>query len=378
MNPTEFHRKIPLVWWAGLVTLVLLAILMVGLKPGDISPPNHAGWLGDRPGLRFQKIGIAYTDSISDLIRGHILPDRAFSMEIALQAKSFSEDGFQFILLVHGGRDDGQLLIGQWRSSLIVMNGDDYNHRRKTDRITVTSPAESPQPVFVTVTVGSGGTSVYLDGQAASVKKEMHLEMPEDVNTRLLIGNSVYGKHHWEGEVYGVAVYGKTLSEEEVAVHHTGWSKNLDFSFAQGLAPVILYSLDNGGSNRAAGHAGAAHALQVPSRLKVLAPSFFYQKLSFQRISRSLYKDRDALLNFFGFIPLGLALGATLIKMGGRFESRSIPIALAAGFLVSLWIETVQAWMPARSSDLQDLILNTAGTFVGALCCRYLLFRQKL
>ena len=98
MNPTEFHKKTPLKWWAGLTALVLLVILMVGLKPGDISPPNHVEWLGDRPGLRFQKFGIAYTDSISDLIRDHISPDGAFSVEIALQAESFSEDGFQFIL----------------------------------------------------------------------------------------------------------------------------------------------------------------------------------------------------------------------------------------------------------------------------------------
>jgi VanZ family protein len=377
LNLKDIHTKLPLKWWLGLTALVVLVILVVGLKPGDFSSPNHAEWIGDRQGLRFQTSGIAYTDSISDLIHNQVLPDRSFSIEIALQAKSFSEDGFQFVLLVHGGSDNDQLLIGQWRSSLIVMNGDDYAHRRKTERITVTSATETPRPLFVTITVGDDGTGVFLDGQPVAMKKEMRIELPEGRNTRLLIGNSVYGKHPWQGEVYGLAVYGKTLSREAVAAHYAGWSNNLDFSFARGSAPVLLYRLDGSGVNLAADPAGAAHALQVPPRLKVLIPGFFYQKLNIRRFGESLFKDPDAVINFIGFIPLGLLLVATLMKIGGRLKTRSIPISLAAGFLMSLGIETVQAWMPARSSDLQDLILNTAGTWVGALCCKYLLLGRR-
>jgi VanZ family protein len=157
-----------------------------------------------------------------------------------------------------------------------------------------------------------------------------------------------------------------------VAAHYNGWTEKQNFTYATRTPPVILYNLDQNGTNRAPQVTGVSHALQVPSRMKLLLPSFFFQEWNFKKIGKSFFNNRDAILNFFGFIPLGLLLGATLIKLGGRLKTHSVFISVAIGFLVSLWIETLQAWMPARSSDMQDLFLNTAGTLVGALCCRYL------
>ncbi len=365
-------------WWVILTIVVILVILSVGLKPKDFSPPNHAEWIAGRTGLHFEKYGIAYTDSISDLIQAHISPQKAFSIEVALKAKNFSEDGFHFILLIHGGVDGSQLLIGQWRSSLIIMNGDDYEYRRKSDRITVTPVSESPETQFLTVTTGKGGTGVYLNGKLAAAKKEMRLEMPDSKNTRLLIGNSVYGNYHWEGDIYGVAVFGKALSGEEVERHYNSWTKHLNFSsFAASFDPLLLYNLEGNGMNTAVRDPDTPHSLQIPPRLKILIPSFFFQKWNILRFHRNLFKDRDAVLNFFGFIPLGLLLAATLAKRGGRLGTHCVSLPLATGFLLSLLIETVQAWMPARSSDMQDLILNTAGTLAGALLCRFLLSERR-
>lgn len=377
MNATKLHNSIPLKWWTGLTVLVLLIILIVGLRPKIVSPHNHAKWITDRTGLRFEKYGIAYTDSISNLIRTDIIPRNSFSIEFAIKAKDFSEEGFHFILLLHGGRDIDQLLIGQWRSSLIVMNGDDYEHSRKTPRLTVTSSDELPETQFLTVTTGSDGTRIYLDGRLAAAKKDMRLELPKGENVRLVAGNSVYGSHPWEGDLYGLAVFDKALSEDEVATHYSGWSGNLNFTFTQTLAPVILYNLDQTGINRVTQGADDSHALQVPPRMKPLLPSFFFQNWDFRKVGRNLFKDLDAALNLFGFIPLGLLLGATLIKVGGKFRAHCVSISLATGFLVSLWIETLQAWMPVRGSDMQDLILNTAGTLVGALCCKYFLLSKE-
>jgi VanZ family protein len=371
LKATQFHTNISLKWWAGLTAVVLLVILIVGLRPKVISPPNRAEWLSERAGIRFEKFGMAYTDSISDLIRPGLLPRDAFSIEFALKPHDFSEEGFHFILLFHGGQDSDQLMIGQWRSTLIVMNGNDYEHRRKTDRITVTSDTESPQTQFVTLTTGSEGTRIYIDGRLAAAKRDMRLELPKGKNVRLVAGNSAYGTHPWEGELYGIGIFGKTLSDSEVASHYAGWSKKSDFTFAAPLAPVILYNLDKSGMNQAQKAADNAHSLHVPQQMKPLLPSFMFQEWDFAKIGKSIFKNRDAFLNLFGFIPLGLLLGATLIKLGGRFKAHCVSIPLAAGFLVSLCIETLQAWMPARSSDMQDLFLNTAGALVGALLCRY-------
>jgi len=44
-----------------------------------------------------------------------------------------------------------------------------------------------------------------------------------------------------------------------------------------------------------------------------------------------------------------------------------------AGFVKSFAIEIAQAWIPSRSSQALDLILNTIGAFIGALFCSLLL-----
>lgn len=373
MDLTEFHKKMPLKWLAGLTVAVLFVILMAGLKPKDLFPSNKVNWLQNQAGLRFEKYGLAYTDSISDLIQEHVSPKTGFSVEIALKSKDFQEEGFHFIFLLHGGQDRSQLLIGQWRTSLIVMNGDDYSHSRKTKRISVTSSSGLPGTQFLTVTSAPAGTRVYLDGQLAGGNRGLQLTMPEGGNTRLLIGNSVYGNHPWRGDIYGVAIFGKALSETDVEAHFKVWSKAGSFSFAKETAPFIFYNLDQKKGKTALNFSDSAHPLHLPSRLKVLTPSFFFQKWEVRKFHRDLFKDKDAVLNFFGFIPFGFLLAATLIRRGGRTYNRCIAISLSAGFFVSLLIETIQAWMPTRSSDVQDLILNTVGTFVGALCCKYLL-----
>lgn len=67
--------------------------------------------------------------------------------------------------------------------------------------------------------------------------------------------------------------------------------------------------------------------------------------------------------NIVMFMPFGFFL-PLLWRMTGRRT-------LAVGMCVSLFIETVQLFLP-RSTDIDDLILNTAGTALGLLFYRAL------
>jgi len=78
----------------------------------------------------------------------------------------------------------------------------------------------------------------------------------------------------------------------------------------------------------------------------------------------------DGVLNFLGFIPLGIALAASLARWAGRLKANALPVAVAIGVLTSLFIELSQSSMPSRSSSLLDLMLNSAGALAGALICR--------
>ena len=71
---------------------------------------------------------------------------------------------------------------------------------------------------------------------------------------------------------------------------------------------------------------------------------------------------RDVLGNVAVFVPIGLAVAAAL--RGSR--RRRLSLATLAGFLLSLFIETVQFGIATRATDVDDLIFNTLGALLGA------------
>ena len=156
-----------------------------------------------------------------------------FRVEIALKPAIFDGNGFTFVWVLHGGNDRNQLVMGQWRSHYYVMNGDDYDHSRKIKRISADAASPPNEKQFVTITTGPEGSRIYFDGRLLRTKKDLALKIPTGDKVRLVIGNSVNGKHSWRGDVYGLALYRQPLTESEVAHHFDSWSKEQNFSFAE-------------------------------------------------------------------------------------------------------------------------------------------------
>ena len=112
--------------------------------------------------------------------------------------------------------------------------------------------------------------------------------------------------------------------------------------------------------------------LAVLLRITVLRPGFGTHPLWSGSWNFRVFTDYLPLLSrgawgrfvylFFGnlawFVPLGLLLR--------RGWGRSVPGCILAGFLLSLGIETGQFLFGTGVSELDDLLLNTAGTALGA------------
>jgi len=135
----------------GLVIAILFGVLFFGLRPKNFTFTNGASWISERPGIRFSKYGIAYTDPFVESIEESISKSNGFSIIIAFKPESFNQKGFNFILSIHNGKDSDQLLVGQWRSHIIVMNGDDYPNKKKTPRIAINIFSPTPKKTFLTV-----------------------------------------------------------------------------------------------------------------------------------------------------------------------------------------------------------------------------------
>jgi hypothetical protein len=360
-----YLKKISLKCWVSLTITVLFVMLFFGLKPKGYHFSNDVEWLSKQPGIRFRGYGIAYTDPIKASSKAGDMNTNGFSIEMALKPESYYEKGFNFLFAIHKGDDGKQLLIGQYRSSLIVMNGDDYNHKRRTKRITVKLAEELPIPQFVTITTEKNGTSIYLDGQLVRTQKDLTLKIPEGENARLLLGNSVHGRHNWKGDVLGLAVYSYPLSAQDVAKHFKHWDKEKTFLFAKQYEPHMLYVFDEKKGERVMDRSGGNIDFHIPSKMKILDKKIL--SFSWSRLKFNTEFFEDVMINLVGFIPFGFFLSAAFAEAGKGFERQGIVITIVLCFLISLFIEVLQAWIPSRSSDVLDLGLNTLGGAFGAL-----------
>lgn len=77
-----------------------------------------------------------------------------------------------------------------------------------------------------------------------------------------------------------------------------------------------------------------------------------------KHVSRS-----DLLTNIFAYIPLGFLLGS--ICSGRLGIVARILLATTMGMLLSLLMESIQIFLPARTSSPVDLLLNTLSTLIG-------------
>ncbi len=77
-------------------------------------------------------------------------------------------------------------------------------------------------------------------------------------------------------------------------------------------------------------------------------------------------------LNFFGNIILFMPLGVLLVLLSNKCQK--LHITLLAGAGLSLMIELLQLF-GARSTDIDDIILNTIGTLCGFIIAKIILYR---
>jgi hypothetical protein len=343
--------------------LVFLAVLFFGLNPKGYDFSNHVSWLDDGPGIRFDKYGLAYAE-LDGKLRERIGGREGFSILMVFQAERLDNNGSGHILTIHPGKDKNQLIIWQWYSYIIAMNDNDYAHRRRTGRVSDKIPSSPAQQIFLSLTSGNNGTSLYFDGKVVSSNHSLRLDFPTGTKRTLILGNSPYGDGSWQGDISGLALFDRELPPETVASLYNTWSLKRSFADTEKENPFLLYLFNEKEGHRIIDHAGSSIPLLIPAQAAPLQKKFLDRSLNDSGITGGL--AQDVIVNLTGFIPIGFFFAYLLVNLGGTPGKRVLFYTVVFCFALSLIIELLQAWIPSRSSQFLDLFLNTAGGFMGA------------
>jgi hypothetical protein len=228
-------------------------------------------------------------------------------------------------------------------------------------RLTVAEVFHKPRPVFITISSGEHGTVVYVDGVA--IEKTSRFRLSAKAFTgRLVIGDSPGQGDSWSGQLLGLAIYHRELTEPQVFRNFVTWKQSGRPAITGDQRNVALYLFDEHAGNAVRDKTGSGVDLYIPEKYVVQDQIFLEPFWKEFRMTGSYLSA--VVKNIVGFIPFGFCFYAYLSTALSNKRAKLLTVAL--GTAVSLTIEVLQAYLPTRDSGTSDLFTNTLGAWIGA------------
>jgi len=350
-----------LIFMSVLMFLLIIIILFFGIRLKGYKAENHVTWNQKSEGLVFQQgNSLAHTDYFSTEA---FSSTKEFSIEMAISPDIQRIPSFSFILHLPNPDNDWQIVIGQWDATLVVLNNSDYSNKERMPKIY--APFDlTVNPNFIQITSGESGTRVYINGKLKGSSEKLLLAGNEfDKQIILITGNSIYSRNPWNGTWQGLALYNRKLDKEALQSHYKQWLAGGSFGFIQKEDSRLLYMFEENTGNVIYNKSNSGPNLIIPENIPVLVKRI----LSWPDLigSNTESMKYDIFINLAGFIPLGFVVCGWFLIIRKDRKLQSLFFCVLSGFLLSLFIEITQVWMPSRDSSLLDLILNTLGTLAG-------------
>jgi hypothetical protein len=229
----------------------------------------------------------------------------------------------------------------------------------RTGKLYVDDIFRRPRPVFITITSGGGGTSVYVDGVRVKTSPGFRLST-NHFTGRLIAGDAPEQSHSWRGHLFGLAIYHRELKPSAVVCHYSAWMQGGRPKTAEDEHNVALYLFDERAGNLVHNTARPGLELRLPAEYMVV------DKISLEPFWREFTLSNSylgaAVKNIIGFVPLGFCFYAYLTALGIK---RAGLATVLLGTAVSVTIEVLQAYLPTRDSGTTDIFTNTLGTWIG-------------
>ncbi len=317
-NISQPFKKIRILWVVVIIILNVMIIsgtLFAGLWPFNFLPANGCRADSKTGTLLFEKTGIAYRKMISSA-RQSLINGNTFSL--AFRVQPFSVPVHCPTILGLYNSKEMIATINQWKSTLIVQSG--------SGKVVFGNVMNDQQPVSVIMTIADTILTVTCNGMTRNLSI-LYSDMKSRMLHHIVFGNNESLHSPWKGELSSIR-----------------FNKNVDaFEFI--VVPKQL----------------------VPLKAKMLTPPWDDFRMEWRYAL-------DMIVNLLGFIPLGISLSLLLSCVFSFRRYRYLVCILC--FLTSLLIETSQAYLITRTSQMSDLILNSWGGVLGVVV--YVILRRLI
>ncbi|VAX34669.1 hypothetical protein MNBD_NITROSPIRAE03-1641 [hydrothermal vent metagenome] len=366
----------------AVICLLMLAIITViflaGLWPLNFNPKNKVEWLKERNGIHFYGHGIVYTPEALDTSTQNPIAEDSVSIELILQPHKQHTCSIARIVSFYDTGNVENLMIGQWKSHLIIRSGDiNSDNRKDFKEIGLGKILKKGKTGFLTITSGKNGTSLYLDGKLAKRYPDYTLAAGKrTISGQIVLGNSLSGKSPWRGNILGLAIYSRPLTADEVYRNYQAWTQGATQTLLKNKGIVSLYMFDEKTGSTVLNRAGKGHNLVIPATFRVLRKTVLVPIWKDFSPNRSYFTD--IAINISGFIPFGFILSFLLYTVKKTSASKMYLTAILSGGAISLTIELLQVYLPTRSSQMSDLIFNILGTILGVALFRFIVHKSNI
>jgi hypothetical protein len=339
---------------------ILGCIFVAGFSPFTPYRPNDVNWLENHDGLHFGD----YASIVSSApLQWEGSPDGPCSIELWMQPGMIQDSNT--MLGFDSPENSVRFAIRQSLDDLSLVRKFPGHGSRKAQLLYIPRALRQDVPLFITLTSGSRGISIYLDGVLLRSSSEFSF-VRRDLSGQMVVGTSPFENDSWSGVLHGIGLYDRELTAEEVRQNYAAWTASgRPSALAEGHATAVFRFNERTGPvvhNQIRGGVD----LYIPDHYLVLHPPFleaFWRPTDWRW---SFWKD--ALVNLFGFVPLGFFFCVYFSR--SMPMRRAILLTIVFGCALSFLIEATQYYLPTRDSDSRDWLNNTLGTIVGALMYR--------
>ena len=359
------------------LTIFYFALLTAALLfPFDFDFPlqtkeNDVKWLSNSNGIELQSVGSIQSKEQPNKLYKSLVNGDGITLEIWLSSENILQQGPARIVSYSYNKYLRNFTLGQTKGDLIF--------RLRTTESTLNGHELQVKDVFlpnktqhIVVTYNFLQESVYINGKRRQQTSTLKGNFTNwDPYYSLVIGNELTGNRPWNGKVFLIAIYNRSLSNNEI---HQNYQAGKQFTLnsvakntrvTDGLTAFYLFNEKNGYIVKDKSGLTPPINLYIPSALQITNKVFLrppYQDFSLYNFENL----KDFIVNIVFFIPIGFFL-YTLVYRQCQSPIKSICIVISMGLMFTLSIESIQYFLMSRTSSLTDVVHNTIAVILGII-----------